>query len=121
MSQRRHILILAMWGMGIGLTASWCMAAEPQAAALPDAVARSFQPRLENALDRWCRWLSAYLYQIPGTDLYTLNPTLGTGNNPYRDVAGNTFAAAAAGYWLNRADPPEDVARPLRGPWTLAV
>jgi hypothetical protein len=59
--------------------------------------------------------LSTYLYQIPGTDLYTLNPTLGTGNNPYRDVAGNTFAAAAAGYWLKRANPPEDVARPLRG------
>jgi hypothetical protein len=79
------------------------------------------QRRLELSLDRWCRWLSGYLYQIPGTDLYTLNPTLGTGANPYRDVAGNQFAAAAAGFWLKRANPPEDVARPLRGLIKLAL
>ena len=51
---------------------------------------------LEEALGKWCRALAKDLYQIPGTDLYTLNPTLGTGRNPYRDVAGNQFAAAAA-------------------------
>ncbi len=73
------------------------------------------QPRLDRALDAWCTWLAGYLYNIPGTDLYTMNPTLGTGANPYRDVAGNTFAAAAAQYWLGRHNPPESVARPLRG------
>ncbi len=79
------------------------------------------QPRLERALDRWCHWLSGYLYQIPGTDLYTLNPTLGTGRGPYRDVAGNQFAAAAAGYWLARAKPEEAVAKPLQGLIKLAL
>ncbi len=73
------------------------------------------------ALGNWCRWLSSYLYQIPGTDLYTMNPTLGTGAVPYRDVAGNQFAAAAAGYWLKRAQPDEEVARPLRGLIRLAL
>ncbi|NLX21788.1 MAG: hypothetical protein GXY55_08980 [Phycisphaerae bacterium] len=81
----------------------------------------SLRPRLEKALDRWCRWLSGYLYQIPGTDLYTLNPTLGTGANPYRDVAGNQFAAAAAGYWLHRSKPDEATAEPLRGLIRLAL
>ena len=33
---------------------------------------------------------------VPGTDLYTFHPTL----DGYRAVAGNQFAAAAAGYWL---------------------
>jgi len=37
--------------------------------------------RLESALDQRCRWLSGYLYQIPGTGLYTMNPTLGTGSD----------------------------------------
>ncbi len=77
--------------------------------------------RLERALDDWCRWLARDLHNIPGTDLYTMNPTLGTGTNPYRDVAGNTFAAAAAAYWLARANPEEEVARPLRGLITLAL
>ncbi|MHC4441974.1 MAG: hypothetical protein ACYTBZ_01280 [Planctomycetota bacterium] len=77
--------------------------------------------RLERALDSWCHWLAGYLYRIPGTDLYTLNPTLGTGRNPYRDVAGNQFAAAAAGYWLKRAQADEEIARPLRGLIKLAL
>ncbi len=99
----------------VGAVLSSPAAAQPVDGASSNSINQQFQQRLEKALDQWCRWLSTYLYQIPGTDLYTLNPTLGTGNNPYRDVAGNTFAAAAAGYWLKRADPPEDVARPLRG------
>ncbi len=77
--------------------------------------------RLQRDLDRWCRWLAGYLYQVPGTDFFTLAPTLGTGRNPYRDIAGNQFAAAAAGYWLQRAEPDEDVARPLRGLIKLAL
>jgi len=85
----------------------------PQGDAAPAGVAWRY--RLERALDSWCRWLARDLHNIPGTDLYTMNPTLGTGNNPYRDVAGNTFAAAAAGYWLARTNPEEEVARPLRG------
>ncbi len=85
------------------------------------APAAALRDRLDNALDRWCRWLSGYLYQVPGTDLYTLNPTLGTGALPYRDIAGNQFAAAAAGYWLQRAKPDEQTARPLRGLIKLAL
>ncbi len=77
--------------------------------------ADDWRPRIEKALDRWARWLSGYAYQIPGTDLYTLNPTAGTGANPYRDCAGNDFAAAAAAYWMKRANPDEATARPLRG------
>lgn len=85
--------------------------------------AHETRERLETALDLWCRWLSGYLYQVPETDLYTMNPTLGTGNNPYRDVAGNLFAAAAAGYWLESKGPEVDeaTARPLRGLIKLAL
>lgn len=86
-----------------------------------ESFAAELRPRLQRCLDHWCRWLSTYLYRVPGTDLYTLNPTLGTGNNPYRDVAGNQFAAAAAGYWLKRADSPEEIAVPLRGLIKLAL
>jgi len=32
-----------------------------------------------------------------------------------RDVAGNTFPAAAGQYWLGRTQPEEETARPLRG------
>lgn len=81
----------------------------------------NWRPRLEEALGKWCRALAEGLYQIPGTDLYTLNPTLGTGRNPYRDVAGNQFAAAVAAYWLGRAEPEEEVAVPLRGLIKLAL
>ncbi|HSW47426.1 MAG TPA: hypothetical protein VLM89_17820 [Phycisphaerae bacterium] len=91
--------------------ATTCGAAGPAQAADSPA----FRPRIEKALDQWCRWLSGNLYKIPGTDLYTLNPTRGTGNNPYRDVAGNQFAAAAAGYWLARHEVDEKTAEPLRG------
>ena len=87
-------------------------AAEPRP--LPPANA-AMKARLDKALDSWCRWLSGYLYQVPGTDYYTMNPTLGTGPNPYRDVAGNTFAAAAVGYWLKDAKADESVKRPLLG------
>lgn len=79
------------------------------------------QRRLDRALDRWCRWLAGYLYQVPGTDLYTMAPTLGTGANPYRDVAGNQFAAAAAAYWLGRTEVDEVTARPLKGLIKLAL
>ncbi|MBM3334326.1 hypothetical protein FJY63_06665, partial [Candidatus Sumerlaeota bacterium] len=78
------------------------------------AVHQQLQSRIEQVLDRWCRWLSGYVRPVPDTDLYTLSPKLKTGA-PYRDVAGNQFAAAAAAYWLARAKPDESVARPLRG------
>lgn len=83
--------------------------------------AGDLRPRLEKGLDQWCRWLSGYLYQIPGTDLYSLNPTFGTGNNPYRDIAGNCFAAAAGYYWIEHAKPSEDLARPIRGLMKLVL
>ncbi len=58
-------------------------------------------------LDRWCRWLSGYVRPVPGTDLYTISPKLKQAGHPYRNVAGNQFAAAAAAYWLARAKPEE--------------
>lgn len=76
--------------------------------------------RLELALDRWCRWLAEYVQPVPGTELYTLTPKLKTGP-AYRDVAGNQFAAAAAGYWLAHTQPSPQVARPLRGLIRLAL
>lgn len=82
---------------------------------------QELRARLERALDAWCRWLSGYVRQVPGSELYTLTPAPGTGPNRYRDVAGNQFAAAAAGYWLGRARPDEQTARPLRGLIKLAL
>lgn len=76
--------------------------------------------RLETALEKWCRWLSRYVQPVPGSELYTLTPKLNTGPG-YRDVAGNQFAAAAAGYWLARAKPEAEVARPLQGLIKLAL
>lgn len=90
------------------------------AANRPQTPDRPLRQRLERALDHWCRWLSGYLYQVPGTELYTLNPTLGTGA-AYRAIAGNQFAAAAAAYWLHHARPDEATARPLRGLIRLAL
>ena len=77
--------------------------------------------RLEQALERWCRWLSGYVRPLPDSDLYSLTPQAGTGPNRYRDVAGNQFAAAAAGYWLARAKPDAQTARPLYGLIKLAL
>ncbi len=71
--------------------------------------------RLERALKKWCLWLAEYVQPLPGTDLYSLTPVPKTGPNAYRDVAGNQFAAAAAGYWLAHNDPDPQIARPLRG------
>lgn len=79
------------------------------------SLGQELQPRLQRALDRWCQWLAGYVRQVPGTDLYTMTPTPNTNRNRYRDVAGNQFAAAAAGYWLSRTKPEEEIARPLRG------
>jgi hypothetical protein len=76
--------------------------------------------RLERALDKWCRWLAAYVKPVSGTELYTLTPKLNTGPF-YRDVAGNQFAAAAAAFWLARAKPDPKVARPLQGLIKLAL
>jgi len=81
----------------------------------PSAVHRELQQRIERVLDRWCRWLSGYVRPVPGTDLYTISPNMKQTGHPYRNVAGNQFAAAAAAYWLARAEPDESVARPLRG------
>ncbi len=83
--------------------------------------AEALQARLEQALERWCLWLSEYLRPVPGTDLYTLSPVSKTGPNSYRDVAGNQFAAAAAAYWLARSNPDLQTARPLRGLIQLAL
>jgi hypothetical protein len=81
----------------------------------PSAVHQELQQRIDRVLDRWCRWLSGYVRPVPGTDLYTISPKLKQAGHPYRNVAGNQFAAAAAAYWLARATPDESVARPLRG------
>jgi len=81
----------------------------------PSAVHQELQQRIERVLDRWCRWLSGYVRPVPGTDLYTISPKLKQAGHPYRNVAGNQFAAAAAAYWLARTKPDEPVARPLRG------
>ncbi|NUQ63401.1 MAG: hypothetical protein HUU20_13060 [Pirellulales bacterium] len=81
----------------------------------PSGVHQELQQRIEKVLDRWCRWLSGYVRPVPGTDLYTISPKLKQAGHPYRNVAGNQFAAAAAAYWLARANPDEAVARPLRG------
>ena len=108
-------------GIAISLILLAGVAFAGDAAAPPDASATCARPRppraARTALDRWCRWLSRNLEPIPGTDLYTFNPTL----EGYRDVAGNQFAAAAAGYWLARTKPEEEIARPLRGLIKLAL
>jgi len=96
-------------------------AARSEAAERPAASgAERFQPRLERALDRWCRWLAGYVQRVPDTEYYTMVPRLLTGP-AYRDVAGNQFAAAAAGYWLRRAKLDQSTARPLRGLIRLAI
>jgi len=82
--------------------------------------AQELRLRLEKALDKWCRWLSGYVRPVDGTDLYTLTPRLKTGP-AYRDVAGNQFAAAAAGYWLARTKPDPHIAQPLQGLIRLAL
>lgn len=82
----------------------------------------SLKYRLERCLYDWCHWLADYLWHVPGTDsLCTMNPTLGTGNNPYRDVAGNQFAAATAAYWLSMNDVSDDVRYSLEGLIRLAL
>jgi len=93
----------------------------PVAASAPATGGPELRPRLERALDKWCRWLAGYVQPVPGTDLYTLAPKPGVGSHPYRDVAGNQFAAAAAGYWLTHARPDPQIARPLRGLIKLAL
>ncbi len=98
-------------------------AERPAGSVLEQAVGseKALRDRLERALDTWCRWLSGYLRPVPGTDLYTLTPKAATGPNRYRDVAGNQFAAAAAGYWLARAKLNPEIARPLEGLIRLAL
>jgi hypothetical protein len=81
----------------------------------PSTVHQQLQKRLERVLDHWCRWLAGYVRPVLGTDLYTISPKMKQTGHPYRNVAGNQFAAAAAAYWLARAKPDESVARPLRG------
>lgn len=117
MTRTRSAVVLAI------LPVATSLGADASAAGADDGAAReaALRARLETALDKWCRWLSGYLYNVPGTDLYTLNPTLGTGNNPYRDVAGNDFAAAAGAWWLAHARPDESLARPIRGLIKLAL
>lgn len=125
MLSRKPIVAPAIVVLLVGIVI-WCAnlsAAEPEnnATGRSSAPDQKLKDRLERALGDWAGWLSGYLYRVPGTDLYTLNPTLGTGNNPYRDIAGNQFAAAAAAYWLQRSKPDEDTARPLRGLIKLAL
>ncbi len=85
------------------------------------ATTEDLHARLERALEKWCLWLADYLEPLPGTDLYSLTPVPNTGPNAYRDVAGNQFAAAAAGYWLAHGNPDPPTARPLRGLIQLAL
>jgi len=82
-----------------------------------DSSDKVLRARIERALDRWCRWLADNLDPVPGTDLYTFHPTL----EGYRAVAGNQFAAAAAGYWLARTEPGDQITRRLRGLIKLAL
>ena len=106
---------MAATGLLLGAVPAVAVEQATASAQRPSAApARLLRARLERSLDQWCRWLSGYLQPVPGTDLYTLNPKLKTGPG-YRDVAGNQFAAAAAGYWLAHAKPDPQVARPLRG------
>jgi len=83
----------------------------------PQRFDHDLRQRIEQALDRWCRWLARNLDPVPGTDLYTFHPTL----HGYRAVAGNQFAAAAAGYWLARTKPDDEIAQPLHGLIKLAL
>jgi hypothetical protein len=110
---KRHLTVTLL---GVGLAAAAAAAERPAPRRNPpSAVAQELQQRIERVLDRWCRWLSGYVRPVPDTDLYTISPKLKQAGHPYRNVAGNQFAAAAAAYWLARAKPDEPVARPLRG------
>jgi hypothetical protein len=125
---RQRLFLLVLGGAALAIITGTAPGVVPSPAVAVDAKApnapvqeetvgtnEELPERLERALERWCRWLAGYLRQVPGTDLYTLVPKLNTNRNAYRDVAGNQFAAAAAGYWLRRAKPEEEIARPLRG------
>ena len=101
--------------LGIFLAAVHLHADEGRAGSKAPRPDQELRGRLEHSLDRWCRWLAGYVQPVPETDLYTMTPRAGSGRNRYRDVAGNQFVAAAAGYWLARTDPPEELAKPLRG------
>jgi hypothetical protein len=71
--------------------------------------------RLWKALDAWCRGLSGALFPMGG-GFHSLTPVPETGEVAYDAVAADQFAAAAAGYWLARAEGvPEEMAAPLRG------
>ncbi len=113
MRKRRVGLIV----LGVLVTASLSAVAEHSEPGrlAPSPVRQELQQRTERVLDRWCRWLSGYVRPVPGTDLYTISPNLIHCGHPYRNVAGNQFAAAAASYWLARGKPDEPAARPLRG------
>ncbi|MHB8903185.1 MAG: hypothetical protein ACYC6Y_30860 [Thermoguttaceae bacterium] len=88
---------------------------------MSDKLAGQLRTRLERALEKWCTWLSGHLVRLPESQLYSMTPAAGTGPNSYRDVAGNQFAAAAAGYWLAHASPDPQTAAPLRGLIDLAL
>ncbi len=93
-----------------------------QSEATSSSFQESLKKRLACCLDDWCHWLTGYLWQVPGADaLCTMNPTLGTGRNPYRDVAGNQFAAAAAAYWLCINEPSSSEKKILEGLIRLAL
>jgi len=111
---KRHLTVTVL---GVLLAAGAAAAADrPEPPGNPpSAVAQQLQQRIQRVLDRWCRWLSGYVRPVADTDLYTISPRLKEAGHPYRNVAGNQFAAAAAAYWLARAKPDEQVARPLRG------
>lgn len=114
--QFAHAVLCAM--LVLGMLGAGGRAKAESASPATDELLRG---RIEQALDRWCRWLAGYLRPVPGTDYYTMTPHAGSGGNQYRDVAGNQFAAAAAGYWLSQADPPAEVAGPLRGLMELSL
>lgn len=117
---RRFRLVIGVL-LGILFAAAPLSTAEAQPDSNAPPVDRALRQRLEHALDRWCRWLASYLEPVPDTGYYTMTPRANSGRNRYRDVAGNQFAAAAAGYWLAHSNPPDEVAKPLRGLIALSL
>jgi hypothetical protein len=119
-------LVLAIFSMPVisqrSLAADGPQQSDPDSSVQMSAeTGEELHARLEQALEKWCLWLSEYLEPLPDSDLYSLTPVPKSGPNAYRDVAGNQFAAAAAAWWLARSDPDPQTARPLRGLIQLAL
>ena len=111
----RRLGLVVFLALGLLLAVGRLGADEDRAGLSPPTTDQVVRQRIEQALDRWCRWLAGYVRPVPGTGYYTMTPHPNSGVNRYRDVAGSQFVAAAAGYWLARTCASEDVVKPLRG------